>query len=131
MDLDAALDALRTQKMGLLKAAATFGISSTTLWKRAYPSGISRQLNPNGTEFRKWSTNDMTLALDAIRTRKMNLTTASTTYGISATTLWKRACQYGYYTPKKKNTKMSQQSTKSLSNVIEKAYEAVRRDYMK
>ncbi|KAF4527557.1 hypothetical protein B566_EDAN016193 [Ephemera danica] len=46
-----------------------------------------------------WSQEDMDLALEALRTQSMNLTKASTTFGIPSTTLWQRA--HRIHTPKK------------------------------
>jgi len=43
----------------------------------------------------------MELALEALRSQTMNLTKASSSFGIPSTTLWQRAHRLGINTPKK------------------------------
>merc|ERR1719270_455569 len=50
---------------------------------------------------------DMTLALEALRTKKLSLSRASEVYGIPPTTLWQRANRMGIPTPKKETSSKS------------------------
>ena len=49
----------------------------------------------------------MSLALEALRTKKLSLSRASEVYGIPPTTLWQRANRMGIPTPKKETSSKS------------------------
>lgn len=63
--------------------------------------------NNSNINNKNWSKNDMESALVALRSQKMNLTKASSTYGIPATTLWVHAHRKGIDTPKKEGNPKS------------------------
>ena len=64
----------------------------------------------------------MSLALEALRTKKLSLSRASEVYGIPPTTLWQRANRMGIPTPKKET------SSKSWSDEdLQMALEALRK----
>ena len=78
-DMDAALDALRTQNISLTKAASMFGIPSTTLWQRAHRLGIDtpKKEGPN----KSWSEDNLNNALEALRSGSISANKASKAYG--------------------------------------------------
>ncbi len=88
--MEAALDALRNGSMSLTRAAAAFGIPSTTLWQRAHRLGIDTPMKKDPSS-RHWSENDLTLALDALRAGRISANRASKEYGIPSSTLYKIA----------------------------------------
>jgi len=60
--------------------------------------------NPPFPSFHKtYTKRDMSLALEALRTKKLSLSRASEVYGIPPTTLWQRANRLGIPTPKKES----------------------------
>ena len=88
--MEAALDALRNGSMSLTRAAAAFGIPSTTLWQRAHRLGIDTPLKTDPSS-RHWSEDDLRLALDALRAGRISANRASKEYGIPSSTLYKIA----------------------------------------
>ncbi|KAE8747852.1 hypothetical protein FOCC_FOCC005464 [Frankliniella occidentalis] len=92
-DMDAALDALRTQNISLTKAATMFGIPSTTLWQRAHRLGIDtpKKEGPN----KSWSEDNLNNALEALRSGSISANKASKAYGIPSSTLYKIARREG------------------------------------
>ncbi|XP_034249665.1 protein bric-a-brac 1-like isoform X3 [Thrips palmi] len=92
-DMDAALDALRTQNISLTKAATMFNIPSTTLWQRAHRLGIDtpKKEGPN----KSWSEDNLNNALEALRSGSISANKASKAYGIPSSTLYKIARREG------------------------------------
>lgn len=88
--MEAALDALRNGTMSLTRAAAAFGIPSTTLWQRAHRLGIDTPMKKDPSS-RHWSDEDLRLALDALRAGRISANRASKEYGIPSSTLYKIA----------------------------------------
>lgn len=88
--MEAALDALRNGSMSLTRAAAAFGIPSTTLWQRAHRLGIDTPMKKDPSS-RHWSEDDLRLALDALRAGRISANRASKDYGIPSSTLYKIA----------------------------------------
>lgn len=88
--MEAALDALRNGSMSLTRAAAAFGIPSTTLWQRAHRLGIDTPMKKDPSS-RHWSEEDLRLALDALRAGRISANRASKEYGIPSSTLYKIA----------------------------------------
>lgn len=88
--MEAALDALRNGSMSLTRAAAAFGIPSTTLWQRAHRLGIDTPMKKDPSS-RHWSEDDLRLALDALRAGRISANRASKEYGIPSSTLYKIA----------------------------------------
>lgn len=88
--MEAALDALRNGSMSLTRAAAAFGIPSTTLWQRAHRLGIDTPMKKDPSS-RHWSDDDLRLALDALRAGRISANRASKEYGIPSSTLYKIA----------------------------------------
>ena len=56
---------------------------------------------------KSYTKRDMSLALEALRTKKLSLSRASEVYGIPPTTLWQRANRMGIPTPKKETSSKS------------------------
>ncbi|KAI9560337.1 hypothetical protein GHT06_014354 [Daphnia sinensis] len=92
--MEAALDALRNGSMSLTRAAAAFGIPSTTLWQRAHRLGIDTPMKKDPSS-RHWSEDDLRLALDALRAGRISANRASKEYGIPSSTLYKIARKEG------------------------------------
>ncbi|XP_053688693.1 sex determination protein fruitless isoform X2 [Sabethes cyaneus] len=99
-DMESALDALRTHNMSLtkskktkLKASATYGIPSTTLWQRAHRLGIDtpKKEGPSKT----WNEDSLNSALEALRTGTISANKASKAFGIPSSTLYKIARREG------------------------------------
>lgn len=68
------------------------------------PSSSLPNPNPPFPSFHKtYTKRDMSLALEALRTKKLSLSRASEVYGIPPTTLWQRANRLGIPTPKKES----------------------------
>lgn len=92
--METALDALRNGSMSLTRAAAAFGIPSTTLWQRAHRLGIDTPMKKDPSS-RHWSEDDLRLALDALRAGRISANRASKEYGIPSSTLYKIARKEG------------------------------------
>ena len=88
--MEAALDALRNGSMSLTRAAAAFGIPSTTLWQRAHRLGIDTPMKKDPSS-RHWSEEDLRQALEALRAGRISANRASKEYGIPSSTLYKIA----------------------------------------
>lgn len=88
--MEAALDVLLNGSMSLTRAAAAFGIPSTTLWQRAHRLGIDTPMKKDPSS-RHWSEDDLRLALDALRAGRISANRASKEYGIPSSTLYKIA----------------------------------------
>ena len=88
--MEAALEELRNGTMSLTRAAAAFGIPSTTLWQRAHRLGIDTPMKKDPSS-RHWSEEDLRLALDALRAGRISANRASKEYGIPSSTLYKIA----------------------------------------
>lgn len=88
--MEAALEELRNGTMSLTRAAAAFGIPSTTLWQRAHRQGIDTPMKKDPSS-RHWSEDDLRLALDALRAGRISANRASKEYGIPSSTLYKIA----------------------------------------
>ena len=88
--MEAALDALRNGSMSLTRAAAAYGIPSTTLWQRAHRLGIDTPMKKDPSS-RHWSEEDLRQALDALRAGRISANRASKEYGIPSSTLYKIA----------------------------------------
>ena len=56
---------------------------------------------------KSYTKRDMSLALEALRSKKLSLSRASEVYGIPPTTLWQRANRMGIPTPKKETSSKS------------------------
>ena len=88
--MEAALDSLRSGSMSLTRAAAAYGIPSTTLWQRAHRLGIDTPMKKDPAS-RHWSEEDLRQALDALRAGRISANRASKEYGIPSSTLYKIA----------------------------------------
>ena len=85
--MECALEALRTRSMSLYKAAAYFGIPSTTLWQRMHKAGIdSSRKDGSG---KTWSDDALNHALEALRAGTISVNKASKEYNIPSSTLYK------------------------------------------
>lgn len=100
-DLHQALEAVRSGKLSITKAAVTFGIPNTTLWQRSRREGIDTSRSTGIAHQSNWTEANLSQALEAIRTGRMSVNKASSTFGIPSTTLWSRAKRYGIETGRK------------------------------
>jgi transcriptional regulator with GAF, ATPase, and Fis domain len=76
----------------------------TRFSRRALSYAVSENVTPEAVPAKTtkhWTAEDMELALEALRSQTMNLTKASSSFGIPSTTLWQRAHRLGINTPKK------------------------------
>lgn len=90
-DMDEALEALKTERMSLVKASQHYGIPASTLWQRATKLGI--MIPKNGA--RTSSKDGVADAVQLLKTGQISVNKASKVFGIPPSTLYKIAKREG------------------------------------